>query len=119
MTATKWMRRTARVVGIINGLVWLSQVPGILVYSDIPLPLPIQVGLLIIPMLGVLIAWRWEGIGGWLLIINTIAFAVLPTLAYAGAGRNVKLTLTGALLLLPGLIAGILFVMCRRKKMVT
>ncbi len=62
--ATKGMRWTARIIGILIGLVWLSQVPGIMDHSSIPLPIPLQVALLVTPLLSVIIAWRWDRSGG-------------------------------------------------------
>jgi len=113
---TGWIRWTARVTGLLNGMVWLSQVPGIMVYSNIPIPLPVQVALLITPMAGVIIAWRWEGIGGAVLVTGAIVFCVLPAMAYAAAGRGLNLSLTGTLLILPGLIAGVLFLICWKRE---
>jgi hypothetical protein len=109
------MRWTARIIGLIIGLIWLSQVPGILEFSNIPLPLWIQAALLITPMVGVLIAWRWEAIGGAILIIGAILFVTLPNIAFAAAGREIKFGLSGVLILLPILVAGILFLICWRR----
>ena len=82
---TNNIRWTARIIGLIIGLIWLSQVPGILEFSNIPLPLWVQVALLITPIVGVLIAWRWESIGGVILIIGSLLFATLPNIAFAMA----------------------------------
>jgi hypothetical protein len=109
--ATKGMRWTARIIGIPNGLVWLSQVPGIMDHSSIPLPISLQVALLVTPLLGVIIAWRWEQIGGAILIVCALLFWTLPQIA---EGRVPMLT-TGDWILLPGLLAGTLFLICRSR----
>ena len=106
--ATKGMRWTARIIGMLNGLVWLSQVPGIMDHSSIPLPIPLQVALLVTPLLGVITAWRWEQIGGAILVACVLLFWTLPPIA---EGRIPLLT-TGDLILLPGLLAGMLFLIC-------
>ena len=109
------MRWTARIIGIIIGLIWLSQVPGILKFSNIPLPLWIQAALLITPIVGVLIAWRWEAIGSVIPIIGAILFATLPNIALAAAGRYIKFGLSGVIILQPIMITGILFLICWRR----
>jgi hypothetical protein len=109
--ATKGMRWTARIIGMLIGLVWASQVPGIMDHSSIPLPIPLQVALLVTPLLGAIIAWRWERIGGAMLVVCALLFWALPPIA---EGR-VPMPTTGDLILIPGLLAGFLFLICRRR----
>ena len=80
-------------------------------YSSIRLPIPLQVALLVTPLLGVIIAWRWEQIGGALLVACVLLFWTLPPIA---DGRIPTLT-TGDLILFPGLLAGMLFLICRSR----
>ena len=108
---TKGMRWTARIIGMLNGLVWLSQVPGIMDHSVIPLPIPLQVALLVTPILGVIVAWRWEQIGGAILVVCALLFWSLPPIAES----RMPMPSTGDLILLPGLLGGILFLICRSR----
>jgi hypothetical protein len=114
---TKWIRWIARGIGLLNGLLWLFQVLGISPENRCQylesIPFWIEVGLLITPMLGVIIAWRWEGIGGVVLVISAIAALTAPTIAYAVAGRGLKFVSCAPVLfsVMPGL-PGFLFLIC-------
>jgi hypothetical protein len=78
--------------------------------SPWPLEGTILAGLLIITVLGVLIAWSQEGMGGVLLIVGAI---VLGTFSYLTAeqGKVWNMLLMGG----PTLVAGILFLACWRR----
>ena len=108
--ATKWMRWIARGLGSVVGVLWLLIGIAEAVWPHTP-PSPeaslqgaILAGLGITTVLGVLIAWRWEGIGGTIVVIGAIA---LSTFAYVTAGHNKvwAMLFTGG----PFLVAGILF----------
>jgi hypothetical protein len=68
----KIVRWTARVVGILYALLWLSQIPGILENSAIDLPIWLQVLFLAVPTIGLVIAWRRELAGGAILIAQAV-----------------------------------------------
>jgi hypothetical protein len=78
--------------------------------SPWPLEGTIRAGLLIITVLGVLIAWSREGMGGVLLTVGAI---VLGTFSYLTAeqGKVWNMLLMGG----PTLVAGILFLACWRR----
>ena len=78
--------------------------------SPWPLEGTIRAGLLIITVLGVLIAWSREGMGGGLLIVGA---SVLGAFSYLTAeqGRVWNMLLMGG----PTLVAGILFLACWRR----
>ena len=102
MNIVRWV---ARILGILYALMWLSQVPGILQYSSIPLPIPVQVVLMVSPAVLLPVAWRWEKVGGLVLILSIIAIYILvasvkPTFRFGPA----------AIVRIPGLLAGALFI---------
>ena len=95
----KFIRWTARVTGIIYALLWLSQIPGILEQSAIDLPIWLQVFFLMLPTIGLLIAWRWELAGGVILVLHALM-----------AGISVPF------ITIPGTIIGAMFLYCGYRK---
>ena len=114
--ATKWMRRIARGIGLLVGAFWLISLVASLVadlVSGDPAPSwegKILAGLIVAVVVGVAIAWRWERIGGTIVVIGAIA---LGTFSYVTAGFNKVwvMLITGG----PLLVAGILFMICGRR----
>jgi len=115
-TTTKWMCWLARGIGSLVGAFWLLSLIASLIVEVIGGRTPwslegaILAGLVIITALGVLIAWRREGIGGTIVAIGAIA---LGTFAYITARFNKvwAMLITGG----PFLVAGTLFLACWRR----
>lgn len=108
--ATKWMRWIGRGLGSLAGLFCLLIGIAEVIWPHTP-PSPeasqqgaMLAGLVITTVLGVLIAWWREGIGGTVVVIGAVA---LGTFAYVTAGHNKvwAMLITGG----PFLVAGILF----------
>jgi hypothetical protein len=70
----------------------------------------LQVALLASPLLGVILAWRWEQIGGAILVVCALLFWTLPPIA---EGRVPMLT-TGDLILLPGTLSSLCDAICAK-----
>ena len=113
---TKWMRWIARAIGSLVGVLWLLIGISEVVWPHTP-PSPeaslqgaILSGLGITTVLGVLIAWWRERVGGTVVVVGAIA---LSTFAYVTAGRNKvwAMLFTGG----PFLVAGILFLASWRR----
>ena len=84
---TRWIRWTARGIGafvagycLLMGVVYGISEPGPETWEDW-----VMAGLIITSVLGVLIAWRRERIGGTILVICAVAHS---TFAYIAAGHN-------------------------------
>ena len=110
--ATSWMRWIARGIGsFIAASWWFVGIAGAL-YEPEPWTLEsaIMAGFMITSGLGVLIAWRREGIGGAILVIYALMFS---TFAYFSAGRNkgFAMLVSGG----PFLLVGILFLATWRR----
>ena len=90
---------TARVIGIPYALLWLLQIPGILDQSAIALPIWLQVLFLMLPTIGLLIAWRWELAGGVILVLHALI-----------AGFSVPFVT------IPGSLIGAMFLYCGYRK---
>jgi hypothetical protein len=113
---TTWMRWMARGLGSLVALLWVFIGIAEVAFPHTP-PSPeaslqgtILGGLGITAVLGVLIAWRWERIGGTIVVIGAIA---LSTFGYITAGRYkvwVALFSGG-----PFLVAGVLFLVSWRR----
>lgn len=110
---TKWMRWIARGIGSLVGVLCLLIGITEVIWGHTP-PSPeaslqgaMLAGLVIIAVLGVLIAWWREGIGGTVMVIGAVA---LSTFAYVTAGRNkvFAMLISGG----PFLVAGMLFLAC-------
>lgn len=109
---TKAMRSSARVVGLLASglfLLFLAEsgvtlLPALSWTSTRGMPLFLA---LTLAMAGVLIAWRWETVGGALAVIGALA---VVQLVYLGAG--LAMVPAAGVLVLPPLVAGILHVTC-------
>jgi len=107
---TKWMRWIARGLGSLVAVLWVLIGIAEMAFPHTP-PSPeaslqgaILGGLGITTVLGVLIAWRWERIGGTIVVIGAIALGIF---GYITAGRYkvwVALFSGGSFL-----VAGVLF----------
>jgi len=104
--ATRWVRWIARGIGSLIVALWLfvGVASGISESGPQTLEDTIMTGLVITSVLGVLIAWWREGIGGTMLVICAVAHS---TFAYIVAGHNKGLAvlISGG----PFLLIGILF----------
>lgn len=109
----KWERRIARGIGTFAGAYWAFILLIETIWGDTTVSLEgmILAGLIIVMVIGVAIAWHWEGIGGIIVVIGSIT---LGTFAYITAGHNkfFAVSVTG----LPFLLAGILFLTSYWKK---
>lgn len=111
-SSTTLMRWIARILGLLASalFVWFLICAGVGLCKTLSWSSPRGIPLLIvmaIAAVGVLIAWRWEMIGGTIAIISALFLGVL---VYFGSGQTV---FTTALLVgLPFFIAGILFLVC-------
>jgi hypothetical protein len=110
--ATRWMRRIAcGISSLLAASWWFVGIAGAL-YEREPWTLEsaIMAGFMITSALGVLIAWRREGIGGAILVIYAVTFS---TFAYFSAGRNkgFAMLVSGG----PFLLVGILFLATWRR----
>ena len=111
---TRWMRWIARVLASVAGALWLFVFLISLVAEVISGggPPPLNEGmvlteLVIILATGAAIAWRWEGIGGIILLEGAIAFG---TFSYVTARSNkVWIMLFTSV---PFVVAGILSLAC-------
>jgi hypothetical protein len=113
---TKWLRWTARGLGSLVAVLWVLIGIAEVAFPHTP-PSPeaslqgaILAGLGTTTVLGVLIAWWRERIGGTIVVIGAIA---LSTFGYITAGRNKVwvMLFTGG----PFLVAGILFLASWRR----
>ena len=111
-SSTKVMRWIARVLGLLaSGLFVLfiicagAKICPTLSWSS-PRGIPLFITLAMAAV-GVLIAWRWELIGGAMAAVGAI---VLSALVYFGSGRAV--VSTALMIGLPFFISGVLFLAC-------
>ncbi len=112
---TKGLRWSARVVGLLaNGLFVLflvesgARIIPMLSWSS-PRGLPLLVAM-VVAAAGVLIAWRWELVGGALAVVGAVAIVIL---IYLGAGTI--LFRATMVFILPLIVPGILFLVCYRR----
>jgi hypothetical protein len=111
-SSTKVMRWIARVLGLLAGGLFVlflicsaAKICPTLSWSS-PRGMPLFI-VLAMAAVGVLIAWRWELIGGAIAAVGAVA---LSALVYFGSGRAVFST---ALMIgLPFFISGALFLAC-------
>jgi len=105
--AAKWMRWIARVLGSSAGAYWSLALIGQAAFGDergISLEGAMLIALVAVTVLGVLLAWWREGLGGAVAVVGALA---LGAFAYISAGRNKALI---ALVVgMPFLISGGLF----------
>ena len=108
--AAKWMRWIARGIGSLVAAFWLFMGIAYDIVESRPWTLEdtIMAGLVITSVLGVLIAWWREGIGGTILVVCAVAHS---TFAYIVAGHNkgFAMLVSGG----PFLLIGILFLASR------
>jgi hypothetical protein len=108
----KGLRCSARAVGLLAAGLYLLFVVeyGVKVLSAIswnsPAGMPLFVGLTLAAA-GVVIAWRWEAIGGLMAVLGGMAIVALTAL-----GRGPSMVLAGFVLALPLLVAGTLYLAC-------
>ena len=112
--AARGIRWAGRIIGIMNGLVWLSQVPGILVNSTIRLPVPLQVILLCLPLAAALAAFRYEIAGATTLTAWAAFFIAWPAIEAAAFETGKAYEIFGIVMTLPALAAAALFFVARR-----
>lgn len=110
--ATEWKRWTARGLGSLAGAYWAVALVAEAIWGDTPASLEGAVlGVLVgATVLGVALAWRWEGLGGMIVVVGAIALGIF---AYFTAGRNrpLAISVTGG----PFLVAGVLFLASWRR----
>lgn len=73
--ALRWIARVWSLMLLVRGLIQVFLPDKYAVY---PLPLTelIEMGFYGLALVGLLLAWRWEGIGGWLAIAGLIGHAI-------------------------------------------
>jgi len=110
--AARWMRWTARGISSLVGAFFLLFVLGEVIWGRTPWSLEgaVLAGLVIVAVLGALIAWRWEGVGGTVLVIGAIALGIFACV-------TARFNKIGAMLIMGGpfLAAGILFLLSWRR----
>ena len=110
--ATKWTRWVARGIGLLAGAFWLISLIAELISAHTAPSWEgeIPAGLVITTVLGVLVAWRREGIGGTIVVIGAIALATFSCVTARFNKVWIMLITDG-----PFLVANILFLMCSRR----
>jgi len=114
-----WQRSMARILMIIAIVFWLWFRIGSAYDVEGAGPLNWLMHILVpggIFILSTLVAWRWEGIGGVLLVLEgLVALGFIVRAFLGGRFTTSTLTLMCLTLGLPPLAAGILFLLCRQK----
>lgn len=100
------LRWAARIVGTLAGAFFLFFVFGQALGKPDSLPSTFAL-LLAFSILGVLLAWRSERVGGWLAIVASVALGLV---VYSSGPADP--VLGAAFYVLPFLVPGILFVIC-------
>ena len=110
---TTWLRWIGRGLGALATAWWLLMGIGEIVSPHAPMSLEgvVLAVLMGVAMLGFLIAWWREGIGGGILIGSGITLAIF---AYITAGRNRGMA--AGVASGPFLLAGVLFLILRGRK---
>ena len=116
---TTVMRWTARILALLAAglFVWFAIEFGPRVFPSLSLASPQGLPLLIVllaSLVGALVAWRWELVGG----IMTMAGAVL-TMALVCLGSGADMFFCAVLFTLPLLVAGALYLGCCWRKRAT
>lgn len=108
------IRLAARIIGTLAIMFFLAFVVGEIIFNTEPVTLEgiMVASFIVLLTMGVFIAWLKEGIGGIMLIITAVAYAIF---IYFSAGRN-KI-LAALLISSPFLISGILFCIYNNKKL--
>ncbi len=110
------IQRAARILGIPFALFWLFVTVARTLSGPFWPQSPEDAVMTVLPLLlslAVLLAWRWEGIGGAVLVVGGLAFGIF---GFAAAGRYkpwVALATGG-----PFLLSGILFLLSWRVRRV-
>ncbi len=106
------LRWTARIAGLLFiGIFLAFFIPDWLTKGGFPVErdrIPMTIALFM-SFVGLLIAWKWEGIGGILAAVSVAAFAILGLQTPTGPGGIILL---GVMYLLPA----VLFIFCWRRK---
>lgn len=102
------IRRIARIIGSFAAFFFLVTIVGqaIVINQVVPIPIGMFTAL---TSTGVIIAWRWERIGGFLTTLSALALGAV--LYPAGAHDPV---LAASFYSLPFLVPGVLFLLCSR-----
>ena len=108
----RWMRTTARTLGVVCSLWWLifSVLEGGLSVATLMEILPFGLAILV----ATAVAWKWEVVGGALLILQGIGYLAF-TLLVVRQASPVGLILLLLFLPLPVLLAGALFIVHWRR----
>lgn len=103
----RWLRQFARGLGLgaSGTFLFAAIVSGM---SSTPMPPPLLI-LLMLAIASVLLAFRWEGIGGMGAITASVGLGIF---VYANAGHNQLVA--ASVYSAPFLFSGILFVICSR-----
>lgn len=105
--APRHLRRLARGIGsVVSGVFLLIILASLRNWDAMPTPLVL---FLVLSIAGVLVAWRWEALGG---LVTIAAATGLGVFVYTHAGRNEFIA--AAMYSGPFLLAGILFVVHSR-----
>jgi membrane protease YdiL (CAAX protease family) len=116
---TTTMRWAARLIGLAAAGLFVAflAVSGSFVLSEIdwasPQGLPLALAL-VVAVAGVLVAWRWELVGGLMAMVGSVA---IMGLVCAGSGAD--MLYCAFLFTLPMLLAGALYLGCCARKRVT
>lgn len=110
----RWICWTARALGLALSVFWL--ITTILVLFALEEPLTGQAVVLLIlanvTSLGLLLAWRWEQIGGWITVVSGSVLGV-ATVYYHPKPKSLALILVFQFAL-PFFVPGLLFLVCSR-----
>jgi hypothetical protein len=109
---TRAMRWTARIVGLAAAGLFLAflvvsgarVLPALTLTSLQGIPL---LSVLLVALAGVLIAWRWELVGGIMAVVGSLAI-----LGLVCAGSGIDMLYCAVLFTLPLLLAGALYLAC-------
>lgn len=109
-----WICWIARALGLALSVFWLITTILVLFILEEPLTGQAVVLLTLADMasLGLLLAWRWEQIGGWITVASASVLGV-ATVYYHSVPKSLTLMLVFQFAL-PFFIPGLLFLMCSR-----
>ena len=110
VTIIRWIARIWSIL-IFALAVLVIRTPDPWVVEPVPLADQIVMGLFGVAILGSLIAWRWEGLGGAIAIASVVAHDVTTRIMGGGGAWSQLLTPASPLVFLFG-FPGILFLVC-------